>query len=349
MKYIPIKNKVTECAKSFRTELKLGVTKRYQTPESRLQALHDSLVDDTDKRYVRLIIRLWDKLIVATPERFKVIINAFNLIIPTEDIESRDVKILVKNKKTFRWRKKLVTLYKEIVKAMRYDYVQSKVYPKYMQELEIKTCVYCNAQYAFAVTDNQGYTNYELDHYMPKSKYPYLCTTFMNLQPSCSSCNRRKSNKELEDDEELFQLFVKEGSRDSDSPVNFSLDNASVATYLTKQKDCSVLKIDFSCPNNAGLEKGYNHFFRISTLYQAHKDVAEELIWKNQIYNRVIIDDYKRLFKELGFKDSDFIRFILGNYELTENIHKRPLSKMTQDIARQLHIIKEEKHDGQHI
>lgn len=184
--------------------------------------------------------------------------------------------------------------------------------------------------------------DYFLRRYKPKSLYPYLCTTFMNLQPSCSTCNKKKSDEVPPPDEEIFQLFVKESTVKSDSPVEFRLDNAGVIKYLI-DPNVKSLKIDFSCPGKPKLEKGYNHFFKISTLYQAHTDIAEELIWKSRIYNKVIIEDYKRLFTGLGFKNSDFQRFILGNYDQTEDILKRPMAKMTQDIARQLHLIEKPK------
>lgn len=37
--------------------------------------------------------------------------------------------------------------------------------------------------------------------------------------------------------------------------------------------------------------------------------------------------------------DKDFNRFLLGNYDSPEDIHRRPLAKLIQDIARQLDII----------
>lgn len=43
-----------------------------------------------------------------------------------------------------------------------------------------------------ASKNGNGY--YDLDHGKPKAKYPYLCTSFFNLQPACPSCNRKKSD-----------------------------------------------------------------------------------------------------------------------------------------------------------
>ncbi len=74
---------------------------------------------------------------------------------------------------------------------MRYDAVQSTEIRPYMKKLGIKACVYCNAAYAVATDDNKA--TFQVDHYYPKSKYPFLCTSFFNLFPSCMHCNQIKS------------------------------------------------------------------------------------------------------------------------------------------------------------
>lgn len=323
MKHIIITKEIRDLAVEFRTQLK---TKRgnYIPPIEKLAALKSRLKKSIHKQYVQLIIDKWDELIIAKPEDFSSLESSFGAIIPTSQISSEESK-------------KGVFLYLQIVEAMRYDYVQSTVYPNSIAKLGIKTCVYCNAQYAFAVTGKKGYINYELDHYMPKSKYPYLCTTFMNLQPCCPKCNKKKSNREPDPNtEEIFELFKPEG--EPIVPRLFNLDDASIATYMASAKS-KDLKILFDYPGNPKLKNGYENFFQISTLYQAHKDVAEELIWKQKIYNHIIRDIYKEQFKVLGFKDIHFNRFILGNYDKADDIHKRPLSKMVQDIAKQLKIL----------
>lgn len=323
MKHIIITKEIRELAAEFRTRLK---TKRgnFIPPIEKLTALKSRLKKSIHKQYVQLIIDKWDELIIAKPEDFSSLENSFCAIIPTNQISNEESQ-------------KGVFLYLQIVEAMRYDYVQSTIYPDFIAKLGIKTCVYCNAQYAFAVTGKKGYINYELDHYMPKSKCPYLCTTFMNLQPCCPKCNKKKSNREPDPNtEEIFELFKPEG--EPIVPRLFNLDNASIATYMVSAES-KDLKILFDYPGNPKLKNGYENFFQISTLYQAHKDVAEELIWKQKIYNHIIRDIYKEQFKVLGFKDIHFNRFILGNYDKADDIHKRPLSKMVQDIAKQLKIL----------
>ena len=77
-----------------------------------------------------------------------------------------------------------------------------------------------------------------------------------------------------------------------------------------------------------------DYLFKISDQYQAHKGVVEEIVWKRKIYSKAILEIYQDSFSELGFRKSDFNRYILSNYDKEEGILKRPLSKMMQDIAK---------------
>lgn len=324
MRRILIDDRVRGIAKSFKDFLENGLGGKYKAPKTHLGELaNNSLLNPQQKQYVQLIISEWDNLIVLEPP-FDVTIQKFESIFATDKIATEE---LGNNPKS------PILLYKEIVKAMRYDYVQEKVYPKIINQLGIKTCVYCNAQYAFSYDNGKdSFQNYEIDHWMPKSKYPYLCTSFFNLQPSCPKCNKSKSSK---DDILPFCLYTHDGSKLN--PFDFSILHLSCAQYLATH-DRDMLRIIFSS-KEPGLKDNMDTLFHISTQYQAHKDVVEELIWKKQIYNSTILGIYKDNFKQLGFKQTDFNRFILSNYDRDEDILKRPFAKMVQDIAKQLGII----------
>lgn len=324
MRRILIDDRVRGIAKSFKDFLENGLGGKYKSPKTHLGELaNNPLLNPQQKQYVQLIISEWDNLIVLEPP-FDVTIQKFESIFVTDKIATEE---LGNNPKS------PILLYKKIVKAMRYDYVQEKVYPKIINQLGIKTCVYCNAQYAFSYDNGKdSFQNYEIDHWMPKSKYPYLCTSFFNLQPSCPKCNKSKSSK---DDILPFCLYTHDGSKLN--PFYFSILHLSCAQYLATH-DRDMLRIIFSS-KEPGLKDNMDTLFHISTQYQAHKDVVEELIWKKQIYNSTILGIYKDNFKQLGFKQTDFNRFILSNYDKDEDILKRPFAKMVQDIAKQLGII----------
>lgn len=312
MRRIKIDEHLEDLANRFCDEVKtLGAI-------TKLQNLRDELKPPFND-YVDTIIQHYDDLILAKPlfekeeQTFTSILSDINI----EDIEEDGIK-----------------LWKRIVKAMRYDKVQADIYPKYVVELGIKACVYCNAQYVVAlVGPHDTMATYQIDHWRPQSKYPYLSTSFYNLQPSCGHCNQKKS-----DEKALFNLFTTDQLAQEIDPMKFSLDDDSVALYQIR-RDSNVLSIKFDCPDDDDLLNNHEDLFQISWLYKAHRDTAEEIVWKMITHNSTMRDLYRRTFKELKFKNVDFDRFALGNYTEPELIHRRPLAKLTYDLGKQFKLI----------
>lgn len=57
---------------------------------------------------------------------------------------------------------------------------------------DLRCCPYCNAEYVYqidGVTKQDWHARSPLDHFFPKSLYPYLATALGNLIPCCSRCN----------------------------------------------------------------------------------------------------------------------------------------------------------------
>lgn len=222
--------------------------------------------------------------------------------------------------------------YKLITEAMRYDAVRDIEFLPFVKKMGIKSCVYCNAQFSITTERKNGNLSgmFELDHFYPKSKYPFLSTSFFNLQPCCSHCNKTKSDRPA-----LFSLYTSDYN--SLEPFSFSLDKKSMLRYLLTQ-DEDELVISF---NSVDLNLKINHedLFHITELYKQHKDIIEELIWKSKVYNKSYKDSLSDSFAKLFPNSSNFNRFILGNYDKPKDIHRRPLAKMVQDIAKELGII----------
>lgn len=59
-------------------------------------------------------------------------------------------------------------------------------YREYMEQLVEKRCPICDCSFA--------YSQVTLDHILPKSKYPFLSITPINLVPTCYNCNMRKND-----------------------------------------------------------------------------------------------------------------------------------------------------------
>lgn len=226
--------------------------------------------------------------------------------------------------------------YELVVYAMRYKDVREQEFLPYIQLLGIKSCVYCNAQYAVTTVGKPPISTYQLDHYFPKSKYPFLCTSFFNLQPSCASCNQAKGSKAIK-----FNLYT--DNKNYIYPFQFQLDKTGVSKYmLTHKRDELSVSLDVTSTSNSSLSLLKNHkdIFKIDTLYECHKDTIEEIVWKSRIYNKSYIKQLKDMFSELFPSGPEFFnRFILGFPSKRSEIHKRPLTMLAQDVAKALGLL----------
>lgn len=224
----------------------------------------------------------------------------------------------------------------KIISALNYTDFRSEYAGKIIQDTGIKTCPYCNAALTVVIESNSGRkkARFQLDHYYPKSKHPLLSISFFNLIPSCGNCNNTKSSKSVLLGKD-FHLYANETPPEG---FKFEIPKNNVAKYLISS-DLNDITINF-VPGIDGDSKKTKHHdksFDIKGLYDTQKDIVEELIWKAKAYPEVRIDELSKLLK---LPTSVIRRMVLGNYVDIEDIHKRPLAKFTQDIARQLKLIK---------
>ncbi len=227
-----------------------------------------------------------------------------------------------------------------VLKALKYSELRSSFYPSYFNVLGINACVYCNSQLTIVARKNDKNVRsakYQLDHYHAKSKYPFLSISLFNLYPVCGSCNLSKGVKDVD-----FDLYIKDKMLTQSSLYSFKLTDNSLSNYLlNKKKEFIVVK--FHEPQVNKVKGRDNHsfeeLFHVQGIYNTQKDLAEELIVKSQMYNEKYIETLQSSFSSLKLNPSLFKRTIVGNYTEDKDIHKRPMSKFTMDIARQLGLI----------
>lgn len=310
-----------------------GGTTRLKIPKKYQMQVSDVLSNDHVHRYIDLAVREYEDLLILHPTELIRKIADFEAIISRNQI----------NRKIFgREDAVLNSLSSRIVEAMGYQTIRDEVYPKYVRKMGIKTCVYCNANYA--ITDKGGNGYYDLDHWKPKSLYPYLCTSFYNLQVSCPSCNRRKSGS---DQYEFFQLWNDQTDH-CEEVFRFGLNHGSVARYwITHQSQDEYVRFMSADSRYKKMKDDMEERLHIEDRYKEHNDVTEEIFWKAKVYNPSFLaslhsglDTEKSAGKgvSLPICRGDIYRFILGTYVMPEQIHLRPLSKMIQDVAKELKI-----------
>lgn len=240
-----------------------------------------------------------------------------------------------------------------ILMDLGYDSLRSNFYPIFFDQLGIKSCVYCNSQLAVSVTKNRYPVSkkgrkkplyslgneiaakYQLDHYHPKSKYPYLSASIFNLYPTCATCNNIKNQTEVD--------FVLYSDKVVPSKYKFFLEKIGKAEYLNTG-DRRHLKVRFEDPDkkveNIKSPGSFEDTFHISSIYNTQIDLVEELFLKKKIYDDVYKSILKKSFTKI-FNDVNVSnRILLGNYFNENEIHKRPMAKFMQDIARDIELIK---------
>lgn len=193
------------------------------------------------------------------------------------------------------------------------------------EQLDIKTCPYCNRQYTFTIESEDGTKSIrpEFDHFHSKSDFPFLALSFYNLIPACPTCNHTKSNNPIDinpyyegfEDYYKFKVLTKNNREDS-------LD------WLLKEE----MEIDFTNSNKNIKE------FALKELYNEHLDYVKEIIDKVQAYNQTYYTSLIDTYKGLGKQEAEIDRFIWGNYLDNTEHEKRGLAKLTKDILQQLKI-----------
>lgn len=330
MRRILITGAVKEMANDFLAELK-----RKNKACKKLRKLIDELQTKEGFKdhiaYLQDIIENYDAVVTAIPPDFEC---GLKHCLTSEQYNQEVPKAGKENgKASAKGRGNGKKFYELVSERMGYANVRNKVFPLYVERLGIKSCVYCNAQYGISLRKiNKAYTStYEIDHFRPQSAFPHLCTSFFNLQPSCSHCNKTKS-----DIEGRFNLYTV-NVEDMD-PFSFYITPDSFCAYWLS-RDPDSLRIDFRCGDKE-LRENHEKRFRVSQKYERHKDEAAELIIKSQIYNKAYLDQLQASFGQVLPQFCHmFHDVILGFPTDPRAIHKRPLTKMKQDVARQLGLL----------
>lgn len=208
----------------------------------------------------------------------------------------------------------------------------------YADQLNIKACPYCNAQYTVTtrLNGNPARARFQFDHFFSKARYPYLSISMYNLIPSCPDCNLSKKDEPVN----LLSHYHPYHSSICDK-MEFQLDNTSVLQkLLAKDVHHSVLKTRClpNDPVHKPLVEEHCRLYDVEGIYENHSDYAEEILLKSILYpasKRAELMSIKGLFRN----EATFLRYVLGNYPYHDDIVKRPLAKFTQDIARQLKLI----------
>lgn len=234
---------------------------------------------------------------------------------------------------------------------------------KFCRGLNIDVCPYCNRQYIFTVMehrDNMQEDNKEcvvrpeIDHYYPKSIYPYLSCNLFNFIPSCPTCNHTKSDKE--DGEDNINILIYPYDEEYGCHGVFkakyedSLLNAEFLFGANIDEKKVKIIIESSGPIKDSIEKSKGTFY-LEDIYNMHKlDLSDflnryrkycdpkrkeiiKLFYDSADINARIENDQLEIF--LNIMSSKLEKELLGMIEC-EDSKQYPLKKMKEDLKKQL-------------
>lgn len=237
-----------------------------------------------------------------------------------------------------RW---MVKFLKEEFKALYEEFTKLYAY-EFLKRRQIRTCPYCNRNYTFTIAkngDNGFSARAELDHFYDKSEYPLLALSFYNLVPSCHTCNHGKLvakagvNPYFCGFESQFKVIRPvAGVPGKDVPSTEILNINEVLN--AKVKDDFSIAIPDAVPD----EQTNIEVFGIHELYNEHKDFVMDIIDKANAYNAVGAQNLVDAFQGTGRSPQDVFDFVWGDdLDEIETIN-HPLSKLKQDILKQLGV-----------
>ncbi len=216
-----------------------------------------------------------------------------------------------------------------------YNLFISSIYEKefdkweFINRIKIDTCSYCNRNYIFTTAKNKRIKP-EIDHFFPKDNYPILGLSYYNLIPSCECCNGfGAKGKNDPFSENLVNPYL---ILNDDFKFSHKINNIAIINPLVGKSDVTVFfnkKIKSHCT-----------IFNLEDIYSLHHDHAIELIIKQRLKYSKNYNKYLNSYNGLNFNKLEIDRMILGNYSLEIEQHKRPLSKLYQDLGRELGLIK---------
>lgn len=289
---------------------------------------NDILLNDHIKSCLLCIKSNLEKILTADTHELKKIIKFFEANYPC----------LSKKYGTKEAKPPIYTIIYNIFIESGYDSYLSKTEEKkdyhayiFVEELGIKTCPYCNRSYISFVKNDEKQTRPQLDHFYPKAIYPFLACSFYNLIPSCSACNLMKSDDNSYIDKLLSPYDVKE----NDFIFSYTLNDLDIL----KSIDSKNIRFEDERSIKITLDTKYTQngtYFQLEEIYQNHKDIVIELILKEINYPKSYIEE---LIKNNFGTEEEIYRFIFSNYLHFDELHKRPLSKLTKDIVNELGIL----------
>lgn len=238
------------------------------------------------------------------------------------------------------------TLYKCIEKAFsNYGYDSSRFPSKeIIEDINVTVCPYCNRNFIKYIEVGQNANGVaksvkaELDHFYPRSLFPYLAISRHNLVPCCHDCNGQSGKH---DQDTRKKAVVNPYTLSTSGGMVFKMKFKSGTKFLNLSTCADGIEIILDTSADPALVANDN-MFHLETIYNTHTDYAAEVYYKyvlrkSGIYLNATKESLRK--RGLHMTNEDIRRLQLGFYTDEKEFANRPLSKFIADIAKQYGLI----------
>lgn len=162
---------------------------------------------------------------------------------------------------------------------------------QYVLDRDLTVCPYCGKAY-IEVEKEQGYRDDKppIDHYLPKSIYPFFALSCYNMIPCCTSCNSigNKGSNNPFSDEVPTNIYLLNPHVFYDDAIRFSYE------YNGKgEMNEHNFKVNVTA-QNTDLEEGYFGWLKLRTFYQNRKLEVQDIHTALTKYSEVYGDFLKK-------------------------------------------------------
>ena len=212
---------------------------------------------------------------------------------------------------------------------------------KLLSLIGIEICPYCQRNYISSYEENNDEkTTADLDHFYPKSLYPFLALSLYNFIPSCQICNSRfKGDKDTRDSvylyeegfdelgvkfktsEEVIVKILEEGYSDFSVKINYE--------NLKNKEDGEKVKNSIE---NLGLDRVYK---------KSHNQYIQNLLYNIEKYPENYLENCVEMFESNVDKKKqleEYFKDIVKEPYRKRIENGEPLAKLTKDILEEFDI-----------
>lgn len=206
---------------------------------------------------------------------------------------------------------------------------------EHIRDLHQRICPYCGRSFIYMVEHSKNskkdVVKPQIDHYLPKSTYPWFAMTYFNLIPVCAVCNMKEckgSNDPLTNYDRKLRMIYPYEFNDRQLTFRYQLNGS----HYYDEHNISVL-IDYN--GNTELEDGSRNVMKLDEFYKFHNHEVKTMYHQMMVLVSRAKGFYPQFNVPLGYlRPTPSV--ILGFPLNEKSSHMELLYKFKKDIYMQM-------------